>query len=236
MNYSALFQNLKKEVNSACQYKHLDSPFKAFGVVATIPFWIVYFGLICLKGIYLFCYYCFASSSDYLESWLKDNKKEIHPATEAVLYFVTIPTIFFLRCMLSMFSVAFFILWFNFMCVGYIVTLGGIRWQPFISSAQFDGITIEPITNKTAGAAVVLIGFVSLCLTFLLYLVGFAADEYDMIEIATYFVLIYTSFMVIAVPLTFKNKAVEINAKKESESISDSRESSDEFEEEFPEF
>jgi hypothetical protein len=39
---------------------------------------------------------------------------------------------------LSFNAIAFYFQWFGIQIVAYILTLGGIKWQPFITEATFD--------------------------------------------------------------------------------------------------
>ena len=212
MNYSALFKDFKKELFASIQYKHLGSPFKAFGFVAAIPFWIVYFAVMCTQYVTLFFFNCLASCSDYLEAWVKETKKDVNPITEAVLYLVTMPFIFFTRCLLSIFSIYFYMLWFFLMCVSYIASLGGIRWQPFITTAKFDNVKCTATTNKIAGNVISIIGFSLLCLCALLYLIFLMAESYDIYRVYMVFDAIYMLYMIIAIPITFKKAIAGVEA------------------------
>ena len=49
------------------------------------------------------------------------------------------PFIFLCNIVLALFSFYFYILWFLIMAVTYVITLGGIRWQPFVTEAEYDG-------------------------------------------------------------------------------------------------
>lgn len=235
MNYSALFKNFLKEVGAACQYKNLDAPFKAFAIVATIPFWIIFGVLVAVKYVNLFLFNCFASSCDYLEGWVNETKKGVYHATEAVIYFIAIPYIFFIRCLLSLFSVVFYLFWFLTMCFAYIATLGGIRWQPFIANAKYDNITVKATTNKTAGNTIVLIGFVLFCLYIIFYIVTRFTYDYTLYRITNICDYLYSLFMVISVPIAFKHKAIEGGVAYE-EKAEEEQETTEEYEEEFPEF
>ena len=236
MNYSALFRNLTKEVSSASQYKRLDSPFKAFAIIATIPFWISYGALICAVYCYIFAYNCVAQSSHYLEAWMRDIKKGVNPVTEAVIYLVCLPIIFLMRVCLSGFSVAFYILWFFTMCDAYIASLAGIRWQPFISSAVFDdGIKLTPTTNKMAGHTISLIGFILFSLYVALFILSFIVDDWqtqaDLMQAYTICSGIYSVFMLISVPVTFRHSITGSASAGE-----EPKRAAFNFDEEFPEF
>ena len=204
MNYSLLFKNYKKELFSKLQYEKLDPTFRILAYIATIPFWAFEFLVIGFEYVYLFFFNCFASSADYLESWVKETRKEVKHATEAVIYFVSMPFIFFLRCILSFFSGAFFILWFISQCFGYIASLGGIRWQPFINSAVYDDTELKITTKKNVSGIVVAVGFVLFAFYALLLLISMIAGKPALSDFTGTIFLIYFAYMVIAVPVTFK--------------------------------
>lgn len=133
MDYQKSIQSLLKEAKKGNSYAQLDKPYRIFLKIALFPFYIVEFALIMAYYIELFFYNAMLSPVTYLEAW-QDNKKEgIQHATQAVLFFISTPFIFFLRVLLSLMSFSFFFLWFELMCFTYLVTLGGIKWQPCIN-------------------------------------------------------------------------------------------------------
>ena len=88
---------------------------------------------------------------EVLHSFVKKERNAVRHATEAVLYAVTMPFIFLYNIVLAMFSFYFYILWFLIMVVTYVVTMGGIKWQPFITEAEFDGnynYEVKPSTSR----------------------------------------------------------------------------------------
>ena len=233
MNYSTLFKSFKTELSKVIQYKRVGSPFNAFAIVATIPFWILWGVTVFAQSVLLFVFKCVASSNDYLESWVNDSKKDIKPLTEAVLYFVTMPFIFLNKIVLSLFSIAFYLVWFFSTCYAYIATLGGIRWQPFISDADYESdINIKATTNKIAGGVIVTIGFSFFCLWVLLYIIARIAGDYDILKVANVFDWIYTLYMVIAIPITFKKSVSNNGAAKLEETNENSDVEAEDFEEE----
>lgn len=210
MNYGALIKGLREEIKTGHQYKNLGSPYSALAFIAMLPFIIVtvsmFIGMYCL----LFLYNAFLSGTQYLESWLDTNKKNLHPATEAVLYFCTIPTIFAMRVALSVFSLFFYFSWFNLMCSTYVSTLGGVRWQPFVSEATYDGVKFGPNTNETAAKAFAIIAFILLALCVLMFLIASGVDDRrDSLQISTVGFVIFAidaAFVNISVPAIFKKK------------------------------
>jgi hypothetical protein len=172
---------------------------------------------------------------DYLEKWVKEFKKGASPMAEAVIYIIPTVFIFWLRVALSAFSVIFYILWFLSMCFGYIASLGSIEWKPFIHSASFDeSITAKVTTKKVAAHTIVLIGFILFCLWLVLFIINLeVGDLYEVVNIVDY---VYTLFMAISIPLTFKKSKENTEYSQTRESSVDTTDTNTDFEEEFPDF
>ena len=78
-----------------------------------------------------------AAPADYLDKWLKAEKEGVQHATQAVIYLVALPTVFGFQVLLSLNAFSFFFQWFFLQIQAYILTLGGTKWQPFITEAKF---------------------------------------------------------------------------------------------------
>ncbi len=143
MDYSKLIKNLTAEMKKGVQYARLPLLFKIFAIVALSPIIATFVISIFFYWVTLFFYKMISSPADSLHLWLKGQKDEVKHATQAVMYVVCLPFIFFLKVLLSFTSVYFFIQWFFIMIQGYILSLGGIKWQPFITEASFDEDTTE---------------------------------------------------------------------------------------------
>lgn len=256
MNYSLLFKNFKDEIFKPIQYKHLDQPFRAFAIVATLPFWLIYLYLLIVEYVCIFLFNCITATCDYLESWVKETKKDTSNITEAVLFLVAMPFIFFLRVIFSIFSSVFYLLWFLSMCVGYIASLGSIKWQPYINYASYEeNQKTEVTTNKVAANVIIIIAFSLFCICALGYLLALIAMIVGNISlmsvsmrVANIVDYIFSLFMYISVPITFRKK-IKCLDDGAQEAASDetgdvdteennglSEASDDEFEEEFPDF
>ena len=133
MDYQKSIQSLLKEAKAGVSYKQLGKPYRTFLKIALFPLYVVEFALIIAYYIQLFFYNAMLSPVTYLEAWQDKKKEGIQHATQAVLFFVSTPFIFFLRVLISFMSFYFFFLWFFLMCYTYLVTLGGIKWQPCIN-------------------------------------------------------------------------------------------------------
>ena len=140
MDYLKLLHGLKNEFFTAGKEKY-----KSMNIIArfllTIIFIPLRIGFFFSRLIYWFTWFffkCLATPVDYLQTWLKNQQEGIHPASQTVLYFCCIPTIFAQQVLLAFTSFAFFFQWFGMMLSAYIMTLGAVRWQPVISEATFD--------------------------------------------------------------------------------------------------
>ena len=169
MDYSKLIVGLTAEMKKGEQYKRMPAVFKWFIIVAMIP---VIVSFVVAKFVYwvtLFFYKMISAPAEHLHRWLKSQKDEVHPATQAVMYFVCLPFIFSLQVLLSLNAFAFFILWFFIMVESYVLTLGGIKWQPIITEASFEDDGTE-YDYKPANRVVTIVFACVLLGVFALYL------------------------------------------------------------------
>ena len=140
MDYLKLMHGLKKEFFEAGREKY-KSMFVLWRFLLTIIFIPMRIGFFFGRLGYWFTWFffkCFSAPVDHLQSWLKAQKEGLAPATEAILYFICMPTIFAQQVLLALTAFAFFFQWFGLMLSAYIMTLGAVRWQPVISEATFD--------------------------------------------------------------------------------------------------
>ena len=139
MNYTKKITGLLKEATQFAQYKRLPA-FNKYGMaVCLLPLIIYDLYLIACYFVAAFVLKGLSTPVEVLHSFVKKERNAVRHATEAVLYAVTMPFIFLYNIVLAMFSFYFYILWFLIMVVTYVVTMGGIKWQPFITEAEFDG-------------------------------------------------------------------------------------------------
>lgn len=138
MNYSKLINNLTAEMKKGVQYARMPLVVKIFMIVALFPVIVSFVVTKLIYWITLFFYKMISSPAEYLHEWVKKQKDEVQHATQAVLYWICMPFVFGLQLLLSFSSLVFFFLWFVLMVQGYLLTLGGIKWQPFITEVTFD--------------------------------------------------------------------------------------------------
>ncbi len=108
-----------------------------FTIVFAIPRLMFFFARL-IYWLTWFFFKGFAAPVDYLQRWLDSQKDGVAHATQAIIYFVCLPTIFSQQILLAFASFAFYFQWFVLMFSAYIMTLGAVRWQPVIGEATFE--------------------------------------------------------------------------------------------------
>jgi hypothetical protein len=106
--------------------------------IVLFPVIVVNFMLSLEFGIINFIYNLVSTPCEYLEAWVNEKRGGVHWLSEAVIFCVTLPFIFSLRVMISVFSVIYALLWLVHVACTYITSLGGVRWQPYIIDAKFE--------------------------------------------------------------------------------------------------
>ena len=207
MHYSKLFKGLISEVKTRKQYDAIPNPYRVLAFIGVLPFILSALINFLFYIVFDFIFNGLASSTRYLENWVDEKKKGVNHATEAVLFFVTMPTIFFFNVLLSGFALLYYFIWFFLQVDLFVATLGGTRWQPYISSAKFDDE--DDYVVKTNGAAAIIFSVASFSLVALAIILA----------IFDYPTAISGSLLtMIAVPLIFKKgkaDAVVIDAPNE---------------------
>lgn len=205
MNYLALLNSLKKEAVAALSKPHsqIERPYNILAVIALIPVYIITFFTEIGYAILVFFFNAASSGIRYLENWVDNKKKDVNMATEAVLYFITMPTIFFFNVFFSIFTIFFYLIWFSLQILYYIISLGGTKWQPFIMDAKFDDSTeYAPVYSITARRAWSVVAFSLFILLILFSLFG--AGE----TVTGFISVLYTVSVTVLIPLFFKKAPV----------------------------
>ena len=205
MNYLALVKGLIKEATAMKQYKALGTPFSVFAFIVNLPNIISAFFAVISYVCMTFLYNGVTAGVQYLEKWVDERRKGMHPGVEAVFTLVVMPTIFFFHVMLSSFAFFFYIAWFCLQINMFLATLGGTRWQPFIMEASFEeSDELEVTTNRVLGIVWSIIFFVTAILnTITIPLLAYEVGEMGAMGIYVLFSLA----LCISIPCVFKKGA-----------------------------
>ena len=139
MNYAALLKNLSKEAKTNSNLKKMNIIGRIILTIIFIPLFIAFFFSKIGFWLTMFFYKMVAAPAEYLNKWLEAEREGVQHATQAVIYFVCLPTIFSFQITLSINAISFFMQWFCLQIQAFILTLGGTKWQPFITEASFEG-------------------------------------------------------------------------------------------------
>ena len=181
MNYSNLIRGLTADIKSFVAYKKLSGIARILAVLLLLPFVVsTLLGVVTL-WVMLFFFKGLTAAVEYLECWLKETKEGTRHATEAVIYYVCLPVIFVFRVMFSVFAICFYFNWFATMCSAYVATLGGIKWQPFITEAayddkEYDSNIVPEAAEKRIISTVLLIVLPIVVLTIIGLIIGLIFD------------------------------------------------------------
>ncbi len=211
MNYQHLIKGLQNEVKNSVRLQTMSTPYRVLALIALIPVFLVKWYLMISYYVYLFLYNALLSPVTYLEAWQDERSKDRQHFTEALIFLVSTPHIFFFRMILSIASFLFYFLWFELMCMNYLLTLGGIRWQPYLNTATFDAEEekkrrYELTPGETGTMAFIVIAFALVCLLFLMQIIYYFGEVYDIYEIYIVFMGIYYLTILLVNPIMFRKR------------------------------
>ncbi len=138
MEYGLKLNNLLKEAKQGIQYKDMGKACKLFTKLGMFPVYLI--TLIYIGCFYMlnFIYKGIQAPIKFLHEIVTKERTEVKHATQAVIYFLAFPTIFLCYCIISILTLTFYFNWFVVMSLVYISSLGGVRWQPYLTDATFD--------------------------------------------------------------------------------------------------
>ncbi|MBO5286259.1 MAG: hypothetical protein J6B16_05115 [Clostridia bacterium] len=217
MNYSALLKSYVNEVFAFKQYKRLPIGIRIVAIIALLPFILAAGFLLVTYAVYNFFFNIINSGVSYLESWQQNKRDGIKHATEAVLYFVTMPFIFSIHVLLSFFACIAFLIWFFMQCFTFIATLGGVRFQPYINNTDFsaEALNYKPTSNLTVSKILYIISFAILMLAIILLII--ATEVYELTMVGRAFIFIYLVYTIIAVISCSKKEEISDDEINESQ-------------------
>lgn len=152
MDYNKQLLGLLKEVKAFIQYKRLPVIFRLLLIIPMLPIIIYDAHLIALYFIRAFILKGISIPFNILHDFVKAERDGKTDIVDAAICLVSMPVLVLYQLFLALFSFEFFINWFSIMCCTYIVTLGGVKWQPYVKEATF-GDNLEglvPAPSKKA--------------------------------------------------------------------------------------
>ncbi|MBO5313501.1 MAG: hypothetical protein J6B29_05995 [Clostridia bacterium] len=223
----ALTKSLVKEALMGIQYKRLPMALRVLAIITLSPFFLAQILTVAFVHSLGFIYNLISAPVEYLEFWQRERKDEVKHATQCVIYLVSTPFIFFLRIMLAFFAPLCYMVWLFLMAVTYIITLGGVRWQPTLNKASYDETftwSLKPSVGLAKAFVIVDFVCVALAIFFkLIYEVILALANNGTLEVTeglvdfhnfindgvTAMIAIYLVLSLVVNPILFRKKKVE---------------------------
>ena len=212
MNYFELMNGLVKESFEFPQYKRMPIVYRILMTICLLPLILLDLSLFVSYQALAFLQKGLSTPADVLHDFVKKERAEVKHITQAIIYAIALPWIFFNYVLLSFISLMFYLIWFFIMLLTYIITLGGVTWQPFISEARYEATVqyeYEPSGNAMIG--LVSMPFISIVLAAVFYLcIREKPDEF----LNTCFSVcmgIYLLFILIINPLSFRKHPIPAN-------------------------
>ena len=162
------FKDLVKESLLCKSFKGLSAAKTVLCSIALAPFIVLYVGMLLVYWLFAVLYRFACNQLDYIHTFVTKERAEVRHATEAVIYAIAFPFIFFVKVLAGLLAgVLMFIHFFTSM-VGYIATFGGIKFSPFL----FDNVdrfkSREAVKhNKSAVTVFIILGLILLVLAVL---------------------------------------------------------------------
>lgn len=224
MDYSLKMKGLLKEVWKFPQYKRMELWVKIIIIFFMIPLIISVAAGLVIYNILLFFYNAITSPLHYLHEVIRKEGDHVKPLAQAAIYLICFPIVFVMYITISFLSLVFYFLWFGLMLDLYLLTLGGIKWQPYISDAKYEeeveyeytpgqkGQRIFAITLAACFAVTVLCILIFFVLGYTIpdILTMYADDDYIILLILIY-IAQFTSiiFLNIVNPCLFRKHKVD---------------------------
>ena len=138
MDYGYLIKALKDEARQNLQFGRMNKGPRILARLLTLPWLVSVMVAVLQYYIALFFYKACLTPVQHLHNIMRKEGEVVKHGTQVVVYFFAFPVVFILYIMLSLTTVYFYFQWFVIMVYMYFATLGGIKWQPFITDATFE--------------------------------------------------------------------------------------------------
>ena len=202
MDYHLLAKNLLSEAKEGVQYKRIPKVLKFFIILGFLPLILSTLMAVCSYYITLFFYKGSVSPLKFLHNIINKEGKEVHFVTQLVIYLISWPFIFFLYVIQSTMAIIFYIQWFTLMLHVYLVTLGGVKWQPFITDADYSKKATYICAPGYVAITVFTVLLVLICIFFIIGCLCFA------VEITMPTTIIYLLLVLVINPMMFRKVEV----------------------------
>lgn len=132
MNFIEKINSLLKEALTFKQYKRMNVALRIFAGILMFPSYVVCFALTLVYYIFAIFHKLISLPAEILEKFYKNQSRDVHYITEAVIYLICLPFVFLLRIELAFLSFFLGVYYFILNIALQIASLNGITFKPFI--------------------------------------------------------------------------------------------------------
>ncbi len=132
MNLFDIYKDFIKEVFLLRSYKRMSKVQAVLAAIVVLPFILPFALLMLIYGGILIFHKFLDSPTEYVYAFVKKEGTEVKHATQAVIYFVAFPLIFFLKVLTGILVFFLLVVHFTASIIGYFATLGGVTFSPFL--------------------------------------------------------------------------------------------------------
>jgi flagellar biosynthesis protein FlhB len=132
MDLFSIYKDLVKETLLFKSLKGLTVAKRVLCIIVLSPFIALYTTMLLVYGAIVTLYRMFNGHLNSIHDFIKNERREIRHATEAVVYWIAFPWIFVCKVLLAIITFVLMFVHFSTSLVGYIATFGGIRFCPFM--------------------------------------------------------------------------------------------------------
>lgn len=216
MNYQQKIKNLLEEARRGIRYENMTPGTKAITIIAMLPIYAMTCILIAGYYVTLFLYNALLSPTSYLENWLEEKQANVQHATQAVLYFICIPFIFFNRVLMSFMSFSFYFQWFGLQIAIFLATLGGTKWQPSINESSFESRNYSLKPAEVGTMVFSILAFGAFALYILLFLIVYVGEVWDVFSFLNVVGWLYSLIVIVVNPILFRKKELDTSELEEN--------------------
>lgn len=200
MNFIEKINSLLKEALTFKQYKRMNVALRIFAGILMFPSYVVCFALTVVYYIFAIFHKLVSLPAEILEKFYKNQSRDVHYITEAVIYLICLPFVFLLRIELAFLSFFLGVYYFILNIALQIASLNGITFKPFIIEdveRDYSPLPKMPVLNGLT--------FVLVCYLFLIAsaITIFAAPIAAVIIVNLY-TLLYVVFVIVYPICVFK--------------------------------
>lgn len=213
MFYHESIKSLIAEAKKGIQFKDMNLITKILYIIGLSPLIVSTTIVTIYYYVAIFFYKAISLPLEKLHLVLKEEAKNdnIKHATQCVIYLIGFPIIFFMYFLQAVTTIYFYFLWFAVMLNMYLVTLGGVRFQPFLTDAKFEceyEYELKPslLVKYIYIGLVLIFMFVSLVL-----IVDYSSVSEDLLPITSFISML---LLIVVNPILFRKKQVTNNVEE----------------------